>query len=350
LISTDEFEQARPRLDRLERLAAERGSENDRSVLLSLRVLLDWRAGRWAQAHEAARSKLELSWRRGLAHPPPGAYLLCALIDAMRGELDSAQKNAELSIDYARRGALPIFEEWSLWVLGFAALSAGRAAEAHARFTASMEMAPRELVPIPIRPVLPDAAEALAQLGELEEAEGMVARFEEASRPLSLAWATARAERCRAIVAAARGELERSLVHSEHALHAHARFPDPFERARTLLVHGGTLRRAQQKRAARECLGEALAELDRLGAAEWVERARSELGRIGGRAAVSSGLSASEERVARLAAAGRTNREIADELFVSVKTVEATLSKAYRKLQVRSRTELGPALSAADQS
>ncbi|HEX2422693.1 MAG TPA: helix-turn-helix transcriptional regulator [Actinomycetota bacterium] len=79
---------------------------------------------------------------------------------------------------------------------------------------------------------------------------------------------------------------------------------------------------------------------DGLGAALWSERTRAELARIGGRAASSLTLTPTEARVAELVATGGTNREVADALFVSVHTIEANLKRIYRKLGIRSRTEL----------
>jgi DNA-binding CsgD family transcriptional regulator len=79
---------------------------------------------------------------------------------------------------------------------------------------------------------------------------------------------------------------------------------------------------------------------DGLGAALWAGKARAELARIGGRAPSSLELTPTEDRVAALVAGGSTNREAADALFVSVHTVEANLKRIYRKLGVRSRTEL----------
>jgi DNA-binding NarL/FixJ family response regulator len=114
----------------------------------------------------------------------------------------------------------------------------------------------------------------------------------------------------------------------------------PFERSRTLLALGTAQRRSRERRAARESLQQALAAFEQLGAAIWAARARSELGRIAGRAPGSGQLTAAERRVAELVAAGRTNKEVAAELVVTVRTVESTLTKAYAKLGVRSRTEL----------
>ena len=121
----------------------------------------------------------------------------------------------------------------------------------------------------------------------------------------------------------------------------------PFERARTLLAYGQVLRRAKQKRRARAVLEEAIALFERLGAQPWAARAHEELRRTAARAAPAD-LSATELKIARLAADGLTNQAIAAEVFVSRKTVEANLGRAYRKLGIRSRAQLAKALEARE--
>jgi DNA-binding CsgD family transcriptional regulator len=106
-------------------------------------------------------------------------------------------------------------------------------------------------------------------------------------------------------------------------------------------------RRAREKRAARDVLEQTLSIFDELGARLWAQRARDELSRISGRLPGSSGLTATEERVASLAAQGLANREIASTLYMSVHTVEAHLSRTYRKLGVRSRAALAGRLAAS---
>jgi DNA-binding NarL/FixJ family response regulator len=138
---------------------------------------------------------------------------------------------------------------------------------------------------------------------------------------------------------AAEGDLHGALEALEEGLRIHERIPVPFEHARTLLVLGTCQRRARQKAAARRSIQQALEMFRKLGARLWAERAEEELGRIGGRAASPLELTQMERRVASLVAEGLAN-QVADRLFVSVRTVEGHLTGAYRKLGVRSRTEL----------
>jgi DNA-binding CsgD family transcriptional regulator len=118
----------------------------------------------------------------------------------------------------------------------------------------------------------------------------------------------------------------------------------PFERGRALLAAGTVQRRAKHKRAARESLEHALTLFDRIGAALWSDRARTELKRIGGRAPRSAALTPTELQIATLASQGKANKEIAAALFITVRTVEWNLTKIYRKLDVRSRSALAPRL------
>ena len=121
---------------------------------------------------------------------------------------------------------------------------------------------------------------------------------------------------------------------------------NPFELARTLLALGTVQRRVQQKRAARESLQLAGDLFERLGARVWLEKARSEQRRIGGRTASDDQLSETERQIVELVVAGRRNREVAAELSLSPNTVAWNLSKIYRKLGVSSRTELAARVSA----
>ena len=199
----------------------------------------------------------------------------------------------------------------------------------------------------PTAPVWADAIETLIALGELEQARAYLEPYEANAERLGSPWAIAGAARCRGLLAAAEGDLP-AAHRGIRAIARRARgLPYPLERGRTLLCLGTVRRQAQQRKAAREALEQALAIFEELGARLWAEKARAELARISGRRTTSDELTETERRVAELAAQGRTNKEIAAELFMGVSTVEAHLSRVYRKLGLRSRTELAGRIATA---
>jgi tetratricopeptide (TPR) repeat protein len=125
---------------------------------------------------------------------------------------------------------------------------------------------------------IPDAIEVLIGLGRLDDAAALLGPFAAQADAVQRAWAIAGAARCRGLLAAARGDLDGALAALEASRAGFERLGYPFEQARTLLVIGQAHRRAKQKRAARDALGEALAVFERLGAPHWAERSRAELG------------------------------------------------------------------------
>ena len=141
-------------------------------------------------------------------------------------------------------------------------------------------------------------------------------------------------------------------AHFARALELHAETRQPFETARTQLLHGERLRRAKRRADARGPLGHALAVFERFGAEPWAERARGELRATGGPtgsaapAIATDELTAQELQIALQVAQGRTNREVAAALFLSAKTIEYHLGSIYRKLGIRRRGELAGALAA----
>ena len=193
---------------------------------------------------------------------------------------------------------------------------------------------------------LGDLLEALIAVGELDEADEILATWEARAGALDRAWALAILARCRALLLAARGDLAGAFASFERALAEHARSTDPFHHARTLLALGRTQRRAKQRGAARTTLEDALARFERLGAPLWAEQTRAELARIGGRAPSRGELTEAERRIARLVAKGSTNREVAAALFLTEHSVETALTRVYHKLGVRSRAELAHLLAA----
>ncbi|MBC9715239.1 AAA family ATPase [Streptomyces sp. TRM66268-LWL] len=230
--------------------------------------------------------------------------------------------------------------EIAAWGLGMLDLSARRFGDALDRLEqVSRGPASRDLL---VRAV-PDLVEAAVRCGVPERAQGPLAAFghwaEHVDRPV----ATGLVLRCRALLA---GDGEADALYAE-ALRLHERNGGPYERARTQLVYGEWLRRRRRRAEARGHLAAAASAFERLGAQLWAERARGELAAFGERGdePQHSGpltlLTPQELQVVRLAAAGQTNKEIAAQLFLSPRTVGHHLYKAYPKLGVTGRAELG---------
>jgi DNA-binding CsgD family transcriptional regulator len=188
--------------------------------------------------------------------------------------------------------------------------------------------------------VHPDAVEALVALERYEQAERLTQELDDATEANHHPWSTAMAERCHGLIKAAKGERAAALDLLERAVVSHQRLTMPFEEARTRLLLGGLLRRAGRRGDARRELETAHAVFTGLGTPVHARRAAAELASIGGRRRSENDLTAVEQRVAGLVAAGQTNREVAAALFTSVRTVESHLGRIYRKLGIRSRTEL----------
>jgi DNA-binding CsgD family transcriptional regulator len=308
---------------------------------------LECRAGNWSDAQALVDESHEIVTDAGLdalGH----VLFVCALVEAMRGDVDVAIRHSAEGLSRSEAQGNLIFAVRNRAVLGFVELSLGH----HAQAVEVMDPVPETLDAMDVRepgafPFLPDLIEPMVVLGEVGRATALTERLHERGRALDRPLAIATAARCRALMAARSGDLAGARRELDLALTEHARIAMPFELARTLLVRGDVLRRMKQKRSSRESIQGAAAIFETLGAKLWIEKAQSALDRVGGRSASTSELSATERRVAELAAAGRKNKEVADELFISVKTVEANLRRVYQKLGVRSRTELAGRLLTA---
>jgi DNA-binding CsgD family transcriptional regulator len=338
---TDRLDEARRAFTELLGDAVAHGVESPIPQIRYHLAELECRAGNWDAAMEHARESRAAAQRIRMGAMSSEGHFAVGLVEAHLGRADTARLAALEGLRIAEAAGEILLLIPNLSVLGFLELSLGRPAEADAHLSRALElkeaMGVRE--PAYFR-IVPDEVEALVTLGQLDEAEALLAPFEDAGRSLDRAWAMATGARCRALVLAARGDLLGASAAADEAVRHHDRLPLPFERGRTLLVRGAVQRRDKRKREARDTLTKALEVFDGLGAALWSERTRAELARIGGRAASSLTLTPTEARVAELVAAGGTNREVADALFVSVHTVEANLKRIYRKLGIRSRTEL----------
>jgi DNA-binding CsgD family transcriptional regulator len=192
---------------------------------------------------------------------------------------------------------------------------------------------------------VPDAVEAMIELGQLEEAEPFVDMLEREGRRLDRPWQLAVGARCRGMLLAAHGDINAANIATQRALAEHRRLPMPFERARTQLLLA-QIQRCQRQKTASTTLKEALRTFEELNTPLWANRAQTLLDNAGITQRRSTAvLSATERRIAELAAAGMTNRDVAATLSISPKTVEANLSRVYHKLDIRSRIELSRHIS-----
>jgi DNA-binding CsgD family transcriptional regulator len=196
-------------------------------------------------------------------------------------------------------------------------------------------------------PVLPDAVEALACAGHLAGAEALLDRLERQAGAVASDWARAAAQRARGALMLAHGRGEAAAGTLARAAAVLDRLGHKPDAARALYLRGRALLRAGQRAQAAEELAAARDRFAAMGAPLWEARAAEDLERAApGRAAGT--LTPAERRIAGLVAEGRRNREISQALFMSVATVEAHLTRTYRKLGIRSRSELARRVTEGD--
>ena len=333
-IYADEFDLARTEFERERQIALDYGDDVQLARSLARLAIVELRAGDWQLSEERLGEMAAVLDRSGQDSGRWWIRSIRAALDAHAGRFDSARQAGAEALAMARS---PDQEAETRIALGFLELSAAQYAAARKHLDRVHDI----VAEIGIRePGLfryhADRIEALLALGAVDEAEAAV---EELARDAARPWALVALARSRALGLAARGDLDAAAEAVERALEVP--LPIPFERARNLLAQGRLHRRRKERLLAKAALEESGAIFDALGARLWAEQARGELQRVGLRKVSSDALTASEERVAALAAGGLTNREIADRIFISPKTVEANLARVYRKLGIRSRAELG---------
>jgi DNA-binding NarL/FixJ family response regulator len=337
----DDFETAIRRFEEMLRVFGERGDEASCSGVLAQMATIHALTGRLDIARQRAAEALELAHQTEQETWIHVALTVQAQVSARAGELGPARATAEEVLRRLELQPDPAIECMVRAVLGLVAVSAGESAEAVRQlsrvdaFLASVHT--RE--PAADR-VHADYAEALIDVGDLDRAEEVVLRMEARARALPRPWIRAVSARSRGLMLSARGDLDGAAAAMHEAVERHVGLDMPFEQGRTLLALGQVLRRRKERRAAREAFEEALATFERLGMQPWIDRTRDELARVPVRRAPAF-LTPTEEKIARLAASGLTNKEIAKRAFVTDKTVEANLARAYGKLSVHSRAELG---------
>lgn len=348
LLWSGELERAHHRLERMWSAATDCEDPWLEMHALAYLSSLETQLGRPARGLELAERYLELASGSDQDDAQrAGALWPVSVAAAWLGRTERAREAVHEGLALARRTDHRLYVIGNLTALGALELALGHPEPAAEALGQAWELAERGGVESQSRfPILADAVEAFLAVGELARAHALARRLTAIAATLQRPWVRALSERCAGLIAAAERHDDAAASAFERALAEHERQARPLEHARTLLAAGGWHRRQNRKRIARQELERALALFEGCEAELWSERTRSELGRIGGRRAAASGtLSATEAAIAELVAAGRTNREVAAALHLSARTVDWNLSKLYRKLGVRSRTELARALA-----
>ncbi len=313
-------------------------------ILMTTLSEVEWRAGRLAAADayaKDARAILEDAM-------PGGAHVVGYAQVAAAGSLGRVEEARTIAFNDSQTSAR--YQDLNRlrirWALGHVELSRGDPAGAWN----ALEGLPDALDEFGIaepgwQPILPDVVETLVALGRLEEAEVFLQQLEAQATALKHKWATPAALRCRASLRLQREQADEAAAAAEQAEAEFARIGFPLDRARALLVEGTARRRLGHRREAAEPLTSAIEILTELGAALWLEQAEAELRRASPRPRRDRELTDAERRVAALVAQGLTNREVAAQLFTTISTVEAHLTRIYRKLGIRSRVQLARAVA-----
>jgi len=355
-IWTEHYEQGRQRLGLVMDCGRRAGAPAILSLALGLSSELGWWTGRWAAAYADATESLQ--WAQEMNQVGLIGYGLSQLsrIEAARGDRERCEEHVE----WARRDIEPqgvgCLAAYNAAALGLCALSRGELAVAIDHLERAWDAGQAEELGNPnVVPFAGDLAEALARAGAAERAGEVLAWLQERADATGLVYPRAAAARARGILAPDPAEAQAWFA---RARSAYRKQPMPFEQARTLLCEGEALRRAHRPAASRRPLRHAFAVFSSLGAGPWAARAMTELTATGAGAGAWDGtrvscldsLSPQELQVARAVGRGLSNVEAAAALFVSRKTVEAHLTRAYRKLGIRSRTELTRLLVTYDET
>ncbi len=350
LACCDELDEARAEWDTVIETARERGLENMSAFGCVFRAEVNLWAGLLpdAEADASAATDAFAHWGRRALEP----VSILILIQVERGRVNDAQE----LLDARTPPELP--DLWDSGVLLCARarlrLAQGRAGEAledaleaGERLSSALRDSGLDLSPT-LLPWRSTAAVAMASDGgasreaaQLADEEVVLARGLGARRTLGVA--------LRALALAHAGE--RRISGLEESVAVLAGSPARLEHARSLYALGAALRRSRRRVEAREHLREALDRAHRCGAEALAGEAADELRLAGARPrrermSGPNALTTAELRIARLAAEGRTNREIAQRLFITTRTVETHLTHSYQKLDITSRKQLGNALQA----
>jgi DNA-binding NarL/FixJ family response regulator len=340
---TGKLERAHQQMLSIRRECVERGGESE-LIFVGFHAVLQafWR-GDFTEATLVADDTMERALQLGGDFPAFIGLTLRGAVAAYGGREADARQDIGEALAAGHRSGAHTLAGWTLSVLGFLEISLGNYQAAIITLeplVAGLEAAP-DCTEIVHASFVPDAVEAFVQIGRIAEAESLVDALQRNGNRLDRPWMLAVGARCRSMVVAATGDLDAAVRSAQQAMAYHDRLLMPFERARTQLLLGQLQRRQRRREAAATMLRDALATFERLDTPLWAQRAKVLLARAEAQPSRAGLLTASERRVAELAASGMINRDVAAALFISVKTVEVNLTRIYRKLNIHSRAELG---------
>ena len=343
---TDDVDATIARHEREDTWARERGDDRMRAERVGYLALMHMHGGRWDLAEELSERSCDTLAELDISGRFAYAFAWRSQIDACRGRLDRALSTLTPLVEEAGRTETAWWGAILLSVMGFVEFSAGNHEAAESALTRMSEL----LGGIGIRDAFlertePFRVESLVALGKVARAREVLAHLEERGRTNPRLWIDVTLPRARALVLAAEGDPEAALA-ALAGIDVATASRLPFELAQASLLRGRLHRRLKHRRLAADAFLEARTVFERLGAPTWMDAANSELMRVGPRRRAQDDLTATEIRVAGLAATGLTNREVAQATFMSAKTVEAHLASVYRKLGIHSRAQLGAHIEA----
>ena len=309
---------------------------------LSVRSELEFRTGRWIEAYADATEAVELASETGQLSSSTYCHVCLARLEAALGQTAECLSRLALARRLAERFGTNSIPSYTWAIEGFLNVGLENWHAAIECLTIAREEARRrEMLEPGVLRWHGDLIEAYLRVGSRGEAEAVLEELEGQAQTTGRLWARVAAGRTQGMMASPEnleGAFEAALALAETA-------GDPFELARTRLAYGEGLRRLRRRAEARTQLRSAIATFEQLGARPWTQRAERELAATGERLQRRTGtnsrdLTPQEMRVCVAVARGDTNREVATQLFLSLKTVESHLTSAYGKLGLRSRSEL----------
>ena len=332
-------DRARRHCDQAIELARSQGAVVRLPDLLTSAASLDLRAGRWSLALANGSHALDLALATGEATSTYEALSMLAEIEAAQGRDEDCLQHARQADQLASQLGLRLGQLRARLTVAALELGRGRLEEAIAHYEEVRRLAAEWGYSDAFTSPVPYLIEAYARAGAVDRARALLPEYLDLVTGVPHPLWTAIAARCQGIAAA--GDFDGYFL---EAIRQHQRSTGLFHHARTRLCYGERLRRARRRRDARVQFREAVEIFDRLDARPWADRARAEL-RATGETITSGGndgaqLTPQELQIALLVSQGRTNAEVGRAVFLSTRTVEFHLSRAYRKLGVASRTGL----------